>query len=61
MARHVSSAEAAGVAGTPSFFINEVRYRGPYDLDSLGGAVRRAATTAANRTLTAEEDDEPSP
>jgi Na+/H+ antiporter NhaA len=60
VARHVSSAEAAGVAGTPSFFINDVRFRGAYDLDSLESAVRRFAVSAANRTLAAEAD-EPAP
>jgi protein-disulfide isomerase len=61
VARHVSSAEAAGVAGTPTFFINEVRYRGPYDLESLSAAVQRAAAAAANRSLAFEGGDEPRP
>ncbi|HEX6139359.1 MAG TPA: Na+/H+ antiporter NhaA [Candidatus Limnocylindria bacterium] len=60
VARDVSSAEASGVVGTPTFFINEVRYRGSYDLDSLDGAVVRAATAASNRALAAA-DDEPMP
>jgi Na+/H+ antiporter NhaA len=42
VARDVASAEAAGVAGTPTFFINEVRYVGRYDLSSLERAVRAA-------------------
>lgn len=41
VAQDVNSAEEAGVAGTPSFFINEVRYRGAYDLDSMETLVRR--------------------
>jgi Na+/H+ antiporter NhaA len=46
VARDVASAEAAGVAGTPSFFINERRYRGAYDIDALEAAVTRAARLA---------------
>ena len=47
VARDVASAEAAGVAGTPTFFINERRYRGAYDLASLEAAVDRARRLAA--------------
>ena len=47
VARDVAGAEAAGVAGTPTFFINERRYRGAYDLPSLQAAVERAARMAA--------------
>jgi protein-disulfide isomerase len=32
----------SGVNGTPTFFINGVRYDGSHDLDSLLAAVRRA-------------------
>ncbi len=32
-----------GVSGTPSFYINGVRYDGAYDLDSLARAVQKAA------------------
>jgi protein-disulfide isomerase len=42
VAEDVASAEAAGVAGTPTFFINDRRYAGAYDLDSLDAAVRDA-------------------
>ncbi len=45
----VSSAEEAGVAGTPTFFINEVQYHGPPDAESLAAAVRRAAAIVAGR------------
>jgi protein-disulfide isomerase len=34
----------SGVNGTPTFFINGVRYAGSYDLDSLLAAIRDAAT-----------------
>jgi Na+/H+ antiporter NhaA len=45
VARDVDSAELAGVAGTPTFFINEQRYAGSYDVASLETAVRRALRT----------------
>jgi protein-disulfide isomerase len=33
----------SGVNGTPTFFINGLRYNGPYDLTSLSTAVQQAA------------------
>jgi protein-disulfide isomerase len=36
----------SGVSGTPTFFINGVRYDGDYDLDALARAVRKAARLA---------------
>jgi protein-disulfide isomerase len=42
VAEDVAGAEAAGVAGTPTFFINDRRYDGAYDLDSLEAAMRDA-------------------
>lgn len=39
----------AGVNGTPTFFINERRFHGPYDLDSLLEAVE-VQIAAANGT-----------
>jgi hypothetical protein len=47
VARDAMSAEVAGVAGTPTFFINDRRYVGPYDADSLGAALRNAEREAA--------------
>ena len=38
--RDVDSGSRSGVDGTPSLFIDGIRYRGPRDLASLGGAVR---------------------
>ena len=38
----VASADASGVAGTPSFFINGRRHQGAYDVDTLSAAVRAA-------------------
>lgn len=37
------SGVASGVNGTPSFFINELRYDGPWDLESLDSVVRTSA------------------
>ena len=38
----VASADRAGVAGTPSFFINGRRHHGAYDVETLTAAVRSA-------------------
>jgi Na+/H+ antiporter NhaA len=38
----VASADASGVSGTPSFFINGRRHHGVYDVDTLTAAVRTA-------------------
>jgi Na+/H+ antiporter NhaA len=50
-AEHVSddvgSADASGVAGTPSFFINGRRHHGAYDVATLTAAVRAARARAA--------------
>jgi Na+/H+ antiporter NhaA len=42
IAEDVASADASGVAGTPSFFINGRRHQGAYDIDTLTRAVRAA-------------------
>jgi Na+/H+ antiporter NhaA len=42
----LDGAEASGAAGTPSFFINGVRYRGAYDLASLTHQVQLARIRA---------------
>jgi Na+/H+ antiporter NhaA len=49
IAEDVASADASGVAGTPSFFINGRRYEGAYDLETLSRAVRAARTRAKVR------------
>jgi Na+/H+ antiporter NhaA len=53
----VASADASGVSGTPSFFVNGRRHTGVYDVDTLSAAVRaaraRALTSAAAQTLAA--------
>jgi Na+/H+ antiporter NhaA len=46
VAEDVASADASGVAGTPSFFINGRRHRGAYDIDTLTAAVRAARSRA---------------
>ena len=42
IADDVATADASGVAGTPSFFINGRRHQGAYDVDTLSRAVRTA-------------------
>ncbi len=42
----VASADASGVSGTPTFFINGRRHQGAYDVDTLTAAVRAARTRA---------------
>ena len=46
VARDVASADASGVAGTPTFFINGRRHHGAYDVASLTRAVRAAERRA---------------
>jgi Na+/H+ antiporter NhaA len=38
----VDSADISGVTGTPTFFVNEKRHEGAYDIDSLSAAVKAA-------------------
>ena len=38
----VDSADASGVTGTPTFFINDRRHDGAYDIETLSAAVREA-------------------
>jgi Na+/H+ antiporter NhaA len=45
----VSSADASGVAGTPTFFINGRRHQGAYDIDTLTEAVNRSRRMALLR------------
>jgi protein-disulfide isomerase len=54
----VATADASGVAGTPSFFINGRRHRGAYDIETLTAAVR-AARTRALATRAARPDAQP--
>jgi Na+/H+ antiporter NhaA len=52
IAEDVRSADASGVAGTPTFFINGQRYQGAYDLATLTRVVRAARARAAAVALT---------
>jgi protein-disulfide isomerase len=49
VAEDVRSADASGVSGTPTFFVNGRRHVGVYDVDTLMGAVKAAQTAAAQR------------
>ena len=47
IAEDVESADASGVSGTPTFFINGRRHYGAYDVDTLSAAVKAARARAA--------------
>ena len=49
VAEDVASADASGVAGTPTFFINGRRHQGAYDLETLTDAVQKARHRARLR------------
>jgi Na+/H+ antiporter NhaA len=49
LAEDVASADASGVSGTPSFFINGRRHYGAYDIDTLTAAARAARNRARAR------------
>jgi Na+/H+ antiporter NhaA/protein-disulfide isomerase len=55
VAEDVGSADASGVAGTPSFFINGRRHQGAYDVATLTNAVRAARGRARARALAPAE------
>jgi protein-disulfide isomerase len=46
IAEDIDSADRSGVAGTPTFFINNQRHDGPQDLPTLTAAIRLALATA---------------
>jgi len=58
VADDVSSADASGVSGTPTFFINGRRHYGAYDVGALtqavGAALRRARLTSSSERTAAE-------
>ena len=60
VAEDVASADASGVAGTPSFFINGGRHQGAYDIETLTAAVREARNRARLREK-AERQPDPQP
>jgi protein-disulfide isomerase len=47
VAEDVASADASGVVGTPTFFINGKRHQGAYDTATLANEVRRARWRAS--------------
>ena len=53
IADDVASADASGVAGTPSFFINGRRHEGAYDIQTLTAAVTAAGRRARLRAQAA--------
>ncbi|HEY1357756.1 MAG TPA: Na+/H+ antiporter NhaA [Thermoleophilaceae bacterium] len=59
VAEDVATADASGVAGTPSFFINGRRHQGAYDLATLTDAVRAAAWRARLTEQADGADDAP--
>ena len=60
VAEDVESADASGVAGTPSFFINGRRHHGAYDVDTLSRAVRAARWRAGLGQTAASDEREAS-
>ncbi len=46
VAEDVASADASGVSGTPTFFINGRRHQGAYDIETLTSAVQAARRRA---------------
>jgi Na+/H+ antiporter NhaA/protein-disulfide isomerase len=49
VAADVASADASGVSGTPTFFVNGRRHQGVYDVDTLTAVVRGARARASAR------------
>ncbi len=47
IAEDVDSADLSTVSGTPTFFINDVRHQGAYDIETLSVAVRAARARAS--------------
>jgi Na+/H+ antiporter NhaA len=59
VARDVSGAELSGVAGTPTFFINDLRHRGRYDIDAFDRAIRSTLRLIESPEGPAAEATEP--
>jgi Na+/H+ antiporter NhaA len=51
IAQDVDSADLSGVSGTPSFFINDLRHYGAYDIATLSAAVKAARAREAVRAI----------
>ncbi len=47
VAEDVDSADLSTVSGTPTFFVNDVRHQGAYDIETLSAAVRAARARAS--------------
>jgi Na+/H+ antiporter NhaA len=54
IAEDVASADASGVSGTPTFFINGRRHYGSYDIDTLTTAAQAARQRARARATAAQ-------
>ena len=48
--QHFMGGVRSGVNGTPTFFVNGLRYDGPYDLGALFDALQRAALATEHRS-----------
>jgi protein-disulfide isomerase len=46
VAEDVASADASGVSGTPTFFVNGRRHHGVYDIETLTKSIKRAKKLA---------------
>jgi protein-disulfide isomerase len=51
IAQDVDSADLSGVSGTPTFFINDLRHYGAYDIATLSAAVKAARAREAVRAI----------
>jgi Na+/H+ antiporter NhaA len=61
IADDVESADQSGVSGTPTFFINDRRHYGAYDISTLSSAVRAAKARAKVASGTRPDQAEPAP
>jgi Na+/H+ antiporter NhaA len=57
IANDVESADQSGVSGTPTFFINDRRHYGAYDVATLSAAVRAARARAAVAKTSQQPDE----
>lgn len=61
VARDVESADLSGVSGTPTFFINDQRHRGPQDLATLTTAIAAMRASPAGAAPPAHTRPGPAP
>ena len=59
IAADVDSADASGVSGTPSFFVNGRRHEGAYDIAALRAAAKTARVRAAIRSAAPVQTGQP--